>query len=432
MLGTIVILSFIGILIGCLALDISIVYAMAAGYLLFFFYSLSMGYTVRDTVQCSLSGMKTVKNLLVTFLLIGMLTALWRASGTIPVIICYAVKLIQPSVFLLLAFLLNCLLSVLTGTSFGTVATMGVICMTMAEPMGIPPVYLGGAILSGIFFGDRCSPLSTSALLVSEVTGSDLYENIRGMVKTAVVPFLISCCIYLVLGIFFGRSGTVMDMKVLFERGFALHWILVLPALLILILAAFRIRVKQTLLVSILAAAVLGMTVQHLEPGELARIMFFGYTASDPELASMMNGGGVLSMVSTSIIVGLSSAFAGIFEATGLLKGMKQYLAQVARKATSFGAVLLTAAVTCMLFCNQTLPVILTTQLCRDIVPDKKELALYLENTAIVIAPLIPWSIACAVPLATIGAPVASILFACYLYLIPVWNQVLCVTVKKC
>ena len=137
-------------------------------------------------------------------------------------------------------------------------------------------------------------------------------------------------------------------------------------------------------------------------------------------------------MVSTSIIVGLSSAFAGIFEATGLLKGMKQYLAQVARKATSFGAVLLTAAVTCMLFCNQTLPVILTTQLCRDIVPDKKELALYLENTAIVIAPLIPWSIACAVPLATIGAPAASILFACYLYLIPVWNQVLCVTVKKC
>ena len=196
MLGTIVILSFIGVLIGCLALDIPIVYAMAAGYLLFFFYSLSMGYTVRGTVQSSLSSMKTVKNLLVTFLLIGMLTALWRASGTIPVIICYAVKLIQPSLFLLLAFLLNCLLSFLTGTSFGTVATMGVICMTMAKAMGTPLVCLGGAIFSGIFFG---------------------------------------------------RSGTVMDMKVLFERGFALHWILVLPALLVLILAAFRIRVKQTL-----------------------------------------------------------------------------------------------------------------------------------------------------------------------------------------
>ena len=196
MLGTIVILSFIGVLIGCLALDIPIVYAMAAGYLLFFFYSLSMGYTVRGTVQSSLSSMKTVKNLLVTFLLIGMLKALWRASGTIPVIICYAVKLIQPSLFLLLAFLLNCLLSFLTGTSFGTVATMGVICMTMAKAMGTPLVCLGGAILSGIFFG---------------------------------------------------RSGTVMDMKVLFERGFALHWILVLPALLVLILAAFRIRVKQTL-----------------------------------------------------------------------------------------------------------------------------------------------------------------------------------------
>lgn len=99
-----------------------------------------------------------------------MMTALWRACGTIPYIICHAAKLLRPEVILLASFLLNCGISVLTGTSFGTAATIGVICMSMGVSEGANPLLLGGAILSGAFFGDRCSPFSTSALLVSELT----------------------------------------------------------------------------------------------------------------------------------------------------------------------------------------------------------------------------------------------------------------------
>ena len=115
----------------------------------------------------ALGGVKTVSGILLTFLVIGVLTAFWRASGTIPVIVCYASGLIRPSVFLLMSFLLNCGISFLTGTSFGTAATMGVICASMGSAMHISPVLTGGAVLSGAFFGDRCSPLSTSALLVA-------------------------------------------------------------------------------------------------------------------------------------------------------------------------------------------------------------------------------------------------------------------------
>ena len=127
----------------------------------------------------ALDGVLTVRNILITFLLIGILTALWRAAGTIAVIVSYASALIRPSVFLLMTFLLNCAVSVLMGTSFGTSATMGVICATMGTALGVDIRLIGGAVLSGVLFGDRCSPVSTSALLVAELTGTSVFDNIR-------------------------------------------------------------------------------------------------------------------------------------------------------------------------------------------------------------------------------------------------------------
>lgn len=429
MLEILVMLSFILVLMTCVALDISIVFALVVGYFIFFFYGVKQGHGAKNVFFMSVSGVKTVKNLLITFLMIGMVTGLWRASGTIPVIICYASKLIHPAAFILIAFFLNALVSVLIGTSFGTVATMGVICMTMARAMGINEIFVGGAIISGIFFGDRCSPVSTSALLVSELTKTDLYENIKGMIKTAAVPTVLTCLIYLGLGMVSGGGGEIMNMEMLFSRGFVLHPALVLPAVSILLLAGFRVKVKQTLAVSIVLAAVLGLLIQKIALVELIRVMLFGYEAADPELAAMMNGGGVSSMIRTAVIVGLSSSFSGIFEGTGLLISLKKYVAGISKKATPFGATMLVSVITSMISCNQTLATILTHQLCRDVEPDHQEMAMYLENTVIVMAPLVPWSIAGAVPLATIAAPTAALLLACYLYLVPVWN--LLVHVKK-
>lgn len=431
MLEIFVMLAFIAVLMGCVAMDISVVYALVVGYFIFFLYGAKQGHGPKNVFMMSVSGVKTVKNLLITFLMIGMVTGLWRGSGTIPMIICYASKLIHPAAFVLIAFFLNALVSVLIGTSFGTVATMGVICMTMARALGINEIYVGGAIISGIFFGDRCSPVSTSALLVSELTKTDLYENIKGMIKTAMVPTIVTCLIYLVLGMVSGGSGEIMDMESLFARGFVLHPALVLPAVSILVLAAFKVKVKQTLAVSIALAAVLGLLIQKIAPVELLKIMLFGFEAADSELAAMMNGGGVSSMVRTAVIVGLSSSFSGIFEGTGLLISLKKYVAGISKKATPFGATILVSVVTAMVSCNQTLATILTHQLCRDVEPDKKEMAMYLENTVIVMAPMVPWSIAGAVPLATIATPTVSLLFACYLYLVPIWNLIVNVGKKR-
>ena len=184
---------FCGILILCIVCNVSIIYALLAGFVIFGCYAKKKGFSVKEILHMAGEGIWKVRNILITFMLIGMLTALWRQAGTIPAIICYTIHFVKPSVFLLMVFLLNSLVSVLTGTSFGTAATVGVVCATMGSVLSVSPWLCGGAILSGIFFGDRCSPVSTSALLVSELTETSIYRNIRNMVRSALIPFVLVC-----------------------------------------------------------------------------------------------------------------------------------------------------------------------------------------------------------------------------------------------
>ena len=119
-----VLLGFVAILLVCVVAGISVLYALLMGYILFAAYSLSRGFSVKELIKMSVEGIRTARNVIITFILIGILTALWRQGGTIPAIVAYASTLIHPSVFLVMTFLLNCLLSFLTGTAFGTAATM--------------------------------------------------------------------------------------------------------------------------------------------------------------------------------------------------------------------------------------------------------------------------------------------------------------------
>ncbi len=162
-------------LILCLLFHVLVLYALAFGYIVFFCYGRHCHLSVKELLTLSWQGRKTIRMVLIVFCLIGLITVTWRASGTIPFLVYQAGQFIRPNAFLLLTFLLNCMLSVLIGTSFGTAATMGVICMSIGNVMGCSPVLLSGAVLSGIYFGDRCSPLSTSALVVATITKTNLF-----------------------------------------------------------------------------------------------------------------------------------------------------------------------------------------------------------------------------------------------------------------
>lgn len=408
------------LLVICIITGRSILYALLAGFVIFSLYSRKQGFTCKQIGRMAWQGIWKVKNILITFVLIGMLTALWRQAGTIPTIICYTVHLIKPSTFLLMTFLLNCLISVLTGTALGTAATIGVVCATMASALGIQPWMTGGAILSGIYFGDRCSPVSTSALLVAELTETSIYGNIKNMIKSAVLPFIATCMIYLIVSMQFHGQSELPDLQHIFSEEFQISWIALLPAIVILVLSVMQTGVKIAMIASIITAIPVCIILQNLSVTEFPELLLTGFRATDPTVATMLNGGGITSMLKVGAIVCISSSYAGIFQKTGILSNIQKMLYTLADKTRPYLAVLVTAILTSVIACNQTLAIMLTDQLCSQTESDKNRFANFLEDSAVIVAPLVPWSIACAVPLTAVGAPEISVFFASFLYLLPV------------
>lgn len=416
---------FCALLIICIITGKSILYALLAGLIIFSLYGKKQGYSWRQISRMALQGAWKVKNILLTFILIGMLTALWRQAGTIPAIICYTVRLIKPSTFLLMTFLLNCLISVLTGTALGTAATIGVVCATMASALGIPSWMTGGAILSGVYFGDRCSPVSTSALLVAELTETGIYTNIKNMIKSALAPFTITCILYLTVSIQLHGKTEMPDLGHAFGSEFRLSWIALLPAAVILLLSVMQAGVKIAMIASIVTAIPVCIGLQNMAFTELPELLLNGFHSTDVTVAAMLNGGGITSMLKVGAIVCISSSYSGIFQATGILNGFQKMVCLLADRTKPYFAVLVTSILTSVMACNQTLAIMLTGQLCSRTEPDKLRFANNLEDSAVLIAPLVPWSIACAVPLTAAGAPGYSVLFAVFLYLLPLCDLVL-------
>lgn len=413
---------FIIILALFVATGKSILIALSLGLILFALYAFHKGNRPKTIGLMILNGIRSAKTILIVFCLIGILTALWRAGGTIPYIIYYSIRFIDADYFVLYAFLLCSMVSVLTGTSFGTASTMGVVCMSIGLTLGVDPFLTGGAILSGVYFGDRCSAMSSSALLVSELTQTDLFTNIKNMLKTSLIPFLITVIIYVFTGHVNSSTMVSPESVSIYSENFNLYWWVSIPAILVIILSLFKFKVKRIMLISIFASIFVCFHAQNLSLPEIVSIAMIGYKAQDPSLGSVINGGGLVSMIRSASIVGISSSYFGIFRNTDLLSEIKRWIKSMSLRTTSFFTIFLSSILMSAISCNQTLSAMLTFELNDDLVPDRGKLAIYLENTAIVIAPLIPWSIAGAFPLAAVGAPTSSILYAVYLYILPLYG----------
>jgi len=426
----IVILLFSLSLIVCLLLKYSVIYALIVGYIIFITYGFMKGHNLIVLIKKSFEEVLTVKNILLVFVLIGMITALWRASGTIAFIVYMGSQLISPSILILLTFLLCSILSVLIGTSLGTAATMGVICASIGKTMGINPYYVGGAVLSGIYFGDRCSPMSTSALLIAELTKTNLYTNIKLMIKTSIIPFVMTCLFYLFLGFKSTVSNINVDVTEIFKQNYNLNIIVIIPAILIIILSILKINVKKTMLVSIIISFIIAMFIQRDSIVVLINYCIFGYHHPNEKLNLMMKGGGILSMVNVSLIVGISSSYSGIFKETKMLVSLKGYLKEFSKKTSNYFVIFLSSIVSGAIACNQSLGTILTNELCGELV-EKQKMAITLENTVILLVGLIPWNIAMDVPLKAIDVGFVSGFFAFYLYFLPLWNLFLGVMEEK-
>ena len=413
--------AFVAVLVACVAVGIPTAYALVAGLALFSVYAWRAGNSPRRVAEMCWHGVRPICRILGMLVTVGVLTGLWRAAGVIPAIVYYAVPLITPGLLLLMTFLLSCLVSVLTGTSFGTAATMGAICISIAASMDVPLVLAGGAALSGAFFGDRWSPISTSALLVANITGTDFYGNLRNMLRTAVVPFALTCLIYFVLGWLVPAGSAGADTAKALAAAFDLSPIVLVPPALVFALALARMDILLVIAAGIVSSVPLCLAVQGMGAADVLRTALFGFTAPTPETAALA-GGGIASMVSAIAIVVITSTYAGIFEETGLLRGVEGVVARLSARVSPFAATLGISVLASAISCNQTLAIMLTHQLSRDLATSAEDHALDLEDSVVLVAGLVPWSIAGGVPLASMGAPVQSMALAVFLYAVPLWR----------
>lgn len=315
------------------------------------------------------------------------------------------------------------------GTSFGAASTIGIALMIIANGSGVNPNPIAGAIVAGAYVGDRCSPMSSSAILIAIVTKTEIYTNLKNMAVTGLLPLLVSSLLYLILSAFNPVELSGNNLALELGTAFNLNSITLLPALTILILCVLRVEVKIAMAVSIITGSAIAFFVQGYSPIEILQFAIAGFKLeSTSSLKDIVAGGGILSMAKVSLVVVVSTAFAGIFAGTRILEFVEVSLNKARTRGDLFFATTVISIFSAAFGCTQTIAIILTHQLVESKYRQQKlddyQLAVDLENTAVVISPLIPWNIAGLVPATVLGVNSDFIPYAFYLYLIPLFNLI--------
>ena len=305
--------------------------AMSAGFILFLLSGLKRGFSLRSLLGMSYRGAKSSLIVVRVLLTIGVLTGLWRSAGTFAALFSLGLRSITPSMFILSAFVLSCILSYALGTSFGTAGTLGVALMALARSGGADPVITAGAVMSGIHFGDRGSPSSSCLHLVTALTGTEIYANVKAMMKSAAIPLIVSAGLYWFLSARNPLSSINSDTLNELSQAFNLNHLTLAPAVIMLLLPFLRVNIFIAFISSIAAAFACSVFLQGYSVSGALSVAVWGLH-SGGGVKSVFDGGGLLSMVQMCLVLIISGTFSGIFEDTGMLNSLQEKIYYMSMK----------------------------------------------------------------------------------------------------
>lgn len=410
--------------------NISIVWPLVAGWLIFLGLAYSKGFKPKELWKMSLQGIKKTSLIYLLLLFIGPTTSLWMISGTIPFLISSGISLISPSTFLLAVFIGTLAVALLFGSAFATVGTIGVVFMAMARTGNVNVAMTAGIIVTAAYMGERLTPVSTTLNLLTILTKTNIYANIKMLFKSTLVPFMITFFFFGVLSYLNPVSGNVIDSVSAIQNSFRLGWPTAMPALIVILLAFFKLDVRKILGASMVTAILVGIFYQNLNLQTLLKVMLLGYYPLNNEvLATMLHGGGLISIVKSFFIVFIASAYGGIFQYTNMLLSFQKLIHQISEKYGLFSGTLFTSVLSNCFGCSQTFGVVTTHQFVEETYHKRYEteetanvaLCSDIGNTAIVIAPLIPWNISSAFPAAVLAVGLNFIPYMLFLWLTPLF-----------
>lgn len=381
--------------------------------------------------EAILEGSKLAVPTILILYSIGCLMGAWIASGTVPMIIYWGLKLINPSIFLVTACLACVITSLATGSSWSTIGTVGVALIGVGMGLEINPAMTAGAIVSGAAFGDKMSPLSDTTNVAPAVAEGDLFDHIKAMVYTAGPGIVIALVAFFVLGMKHGGSAdteTVSAILAALESQFHLNIITLIPPVLVIVLAVMKKPALPTLLISGIVAAAIAIFMQGETLPSIANIMENGYVSETgfADIDSLLSRGGLFSMNYTSSLTIIVMVYGSLLEKLGVLEVVLEKLKVLTRTA---GSLVCTTVVTAILVnlitASQYMSIVLPGRMFvseykkKDMLP--QTLSRTLEDSGTVTSLLIPWNLCGSFASTTLGVScIAYLPFSVFNWIVPI------------
>ena len=373
-----------------------------ASWIFIYLFCVAVRIPYNKVVDGAFEAIRMVVPTLCLLMAIGVMIGTWLQSGTIATIIAWGLKMINPAWLLPLTLLFCSLLSLVTGTSYGSVGSAGVAMMAIGNAMGINPGMVAGAVICGAMFGDKLSPLSDTTNLAPAVAGSKLGDHIRSMLWTTLPTYVITLIIFTVLG--FSQTagdyttGNISTYVDALNNEFHLGFLTMIPAILIIVLLLCKVNAISALGISSFAAGFVSFFVQHDTLQSIIRTAYNGYSTAieEPVLQSILNRGGMGSMLQYVAIICFAVGMGGMLEKLGVLDHI---LNAIVKRINSDGsmilATLITGYITSLISCSQPMAHVLTGRLMAPIFKDRKVapeiLSRCLEDSGTLAGPMIPW-----------------------------------------
>ena len=403
--------------------------------------ALRLGFNWDDVVEGMVKSISSAMSAILILLMIGSLAGTWMLGGIVPAMIYYGLDLISPSLFLIAACLVSAIVSLATGSSWSTTATIGVAMIGIGRAMEIPDGLIAGAVISGAYFGDKMSPLSDTTNLAPAMAGTDLFTHIRYMVYTTAPSFIITLIIFFIWGFTLEKAGDLESIGVtqaLISSKFTITpWLFLVPAAVII----FIVKKMPALPAIFIGTLLGGVFALIFQPGIIEDIggsydLKGSYTAiltsmftkleiitGNAGVDKLLTAKGMEGMLSTIWLILCAMIFGGVMEMAGMLSVIAQYIIKLAKTT---GSLIFSTATTCLLFnitaSDQYIAIVVPGRMFRSTYKDRglapENLSRTLEDSGTVTSVLIPWNTCGAYQSSVLGVATGDYLMYCFFNLL--------------
>lgn len=401
--------------------------------------SFRLGYSWEEIEGSIVKSISSAMAAMLILLAIGSLSGTWLLSGIVPAMIYYGLKILNPTIFLFAACVVSAIVSVATGSSWSTVATVGIALLGIGKAMDISEGVIAGAIISGAYFGDKMSPLSDTTNLAPAMAGTDLFTHIKYMAITTFPTLAITLIIFFIWGFTLDTSQTTADSSAVLlalEDKFSLNPLLFIVPILVIAMIVKKVPALPALLIGALLGGIAAIIFQPqiIEQvsgvqGDYVKASFIAVMnamttsinvqTSDPMISELLSAKGMSGMLNTIWLILCAMIFGGVMESCGLLKVIAE---QIIKFAHSTGSLVASTAATCIFFnftaSDQYMAIAVPGRMYADTYRKRglkpEVLSRTLEDSGTVTSVLIPWNTCGATQANVLG--VATMVYAPYTF----------------